>query len=902
MTAPLPKAARQLAASEAWVWPIDTTRYNQQCRLSDVELDGLHALREVLLLRRKRGQRIEISPRIRETISRLIRPLDDAQTLLCWDKGPHDRDKFATDAAILVLIHCADRGTSLWGWSEQDWVELIEVSSKKFRQAWPGRIGSNARPFVIFFAYLLGGFTRFDRIGRFQRPGLARKVFGKERVDDAIRQIHAVLAGWGYDGREQYLTWLICTLLLLNRSPRIEELSSEVLALLNADPVLGSDQRLTVHGVHRALHGLGLVGPPPPLNYGKGQVAIEGTAPEWAAWVERWHATSTLTPKVRAAYRSVLSKVGRWLAAEHPSLTEPGQWTRATCAAWVAAVDRMSVGDHVQWIDGMKARAGQPLAPETKSSYLKMTRAFFRDCQEWEWIPRRFDTATALSTPRTVSSLLGPDPRIIADDVWAKLLWAGLNLAPEDLPTQDSRSHPMKLIKAITLTWLFSGQRSDEIARLRVGCVRWQHDGMPIPGDSSEVLARDAVCLLDVPTHKTGTAFTKPVDPLLGQAVEAWQRVRPTQPKMVDRKTSEQVDFLFAFRARRVANEYINNAIIPMLCRKAGVPDADVRGNITSHRARSTIASQLYNAKEPMTLFELQAWLGHQELSSTQHYAKITPNTLSKAYRDAGYFERNVRTIEILIDRDAVTSGAAATGEPWQYYDLGHGFCTYTFFEQCAHRMACAKCDFYTPKGSSKAQLLEAKDNLQRMLTAIPLTDDERAAVDDGQAALDQLLNRLADTPTPAGPTPRQISAPAQATLLPVVESSWPRNDSSRSSASDHAGVCSTYSQPLIAAVVSTVFQLIDSSSNFQWQISTWTPSKSKTTGQSANQSPSSTKRTSANPVRRRPPSAARPGSCFSRTASSPTRKVGSKPEIPITKAIVQVRHGTSQPIFTTEP
>jgi hypothetical protein len=59
---------------------------------------------------------------------------------------------------------------------------------------------------------------------------------------------------------------------------------------------------------------------------------------------------------------------------------------------------------------------------------------------------------------------------------------------------------------------------------------------------------------------------------------------------------------LFAIRARRVAKHYINNAIIPMLCRKAGVPTADVRGNITSHRARSTIASQLYNAKEPMTL------------------------------------------------------------------------------------------------------------------------------------------------------------------------------------------------------------------------------------------------------------------------------------------------------------
>ena len=183
-----------------------------------------------------------------------------------------------------------------------------------------------------------------------------------------------------------------------------------------------------------------------------------------------------------------------------------------------------------------------------------------------------------------------------------------------------------------------------------------------IPGDSREILAEDAVCLLDVPVHKTGTAFTKPVDPIVGQAIEAWQALRPDQPKRLDRKTAERVDMLFSVRAQPVAKDYINHTIIPALCGKAGVPTADVRGNITSHRARSTIASQLYNAKEPMTLFELQAWLGHRTPNTTQHYAKITPNTLSKAYSEAGYFARNVRTIEVLLDRDAVTSGAAAAG------------------------------------------------------------------------------------------------------------------------------------------------------------------------------------------------------------------------------------------------
>lgn len=64
----------------------------------------------------------------------------------------------------------------------------------------------------------------------------------------------------------------------------------------------------------------------------------------------------------------------------------------------------------------------------------------------------------------------------------------------------------------------------------------------------------------------------------------------------------------------------------------------------------------------------------------------------------------------------------------------------------------------------------ESPGSTGKMRTAIPLTDDEQAAVDDGSAALDRLLERLTDTPTPGGPTPRQIGAPGQAALLPVIE------------------------------------------------------------------------------------------------------------------------------------
>ncbi|HEV2498324.1 MAG TPA: site-specific integrase [Terriglobia bacterium] len=230
---------------------------------------------------------------------------------------------------------------------------------------------------------------------------------------------------------------------------------------------------------------------------------------------------------------------------------------------------------------------------------------------------------------------------------------------------------------------------------------------------------------------------------------------------MIDLKTGERVDYVFMFRSHQIGYSCVNKVLIPALCKKAGVPRGDLMGNITSHRARSTIATQLFNAQEPMTLFEVQEWLGHKHPSTTQHYINITPTRLMKAYAKAGYFERNVRAIEVLIDQEVVWQGLGREA-PWKFFNLGHGYCTYDFFDQCPHRMACARCSFYVPKASVQAQALEAKANLLRLRQEIPLTDEEVAAVNEGIQAYEQLLNKLADVPTPAGPTPRE--------LIPLVQ------------------------------------------------------------------------------------------------------------------------------------
>jgi hypothetical protein len=71
------------------------------------------------------------------------------------------------------------------------------------------------------------------------------------------------------------------------------------------------------------------------------------------------------------------------------------------------------------------------------------------------------------------------------------------------------------------------------------------------------VVADAAVCWLDVPVNKTGGAFTKPVDRVVGAAVEAWEAVRPQQPFAVDAKTAEAVAYLFSYRGRQIGQAYL---------------------------------------------------------------------------------------------------------------------------------------------------------------------------------------------------------------------------------------------------------------------------------------------------------------------------------------------------------
>lgn len=746
-------------------WPIDVTHYDCFPDLFENERAEL-----AWLMSQKPFQ---LRPKSKQILHRLLVPLEDVFAVT------HLHAHMRRETLRVMAMEMHYRGKAFWAWQDAEWTEIIGSSMAAFGERY-GRIYKRrqwhpARREIPVIAYLLTTPADIDPLlAPFTITSTARKIWGEEVLSAHVQRLTSILRTWGYQEEHPVkFTACIAYLLLRNRSPYLETLTDELVETVNQTCTIPS-VRERLYQVSRALAALGLIHHPLPdpkaRSRPKTSEADGQISERWLWWCRRWRAQSTTADKEHSYYS--LLKVGRWLYTCSPQVDGPADFTYETAIAFVAAVMDMKVGE---WISQEKRarlpedRLGQPLRPNARAALLKCLRVFFRDCQEWEWIPIRFHPVRVLRSPRSLRNLIGPDPRVVERDRWAKILWAAMNLEMEDLRLTAGKVliYPLEMVRALAAVWCFAALRSDEIVRLRVGCVRWQYEDVMVP-ETGEILPKDAICFLDIPVNKTMTAYTKPVHPLVGRRIHEWEKVRPSeQPRQIDGKTSEVVPFLFSYRGMRVAKAYINRFLIPLLCRKATIPEQDNRGAITSHRARATIASMLYNAKDPLDIFQLQKYLGHKNLSSTQHYTQVDPTKLASQLTKAGYLEQNLATIEVLLDQEAVRSGAAARGEPWKYYDLGHGYCLNDFWAECKHRMACARCPFYRPKAELSDQLLEGQANLLRMLEFVQLTEEETRLVTEGIDLHQALIEQLADTPTPAGLTHREMGkVPVEETAI----------------------------------------------------------------------------------------------------------------------------------------
>lgn len=675
-------------------------------------------------------------------LEELLRPLQDALDFA----GRTDKAK-RRRAMWRIVGYMDSRGRSYWSWSTDEWYETIQ-----------GYDEAVAR-YAAAIAYLIGnldGERALEHI--YYRMIFARWVLGAQAVNATIARVQQVVSSWGYtrNGRSwSRVNRTVCEALVLARSTRLENISMTHLKFL-LEKAEDQPVRSAVALLSRVLAHLGIVEDPilrnGPVPWGEVGDAADTVSEPWLGWCRRWRDHSTLAPQTRRSIYSALAQIGRWLAMVRPEIDSPEQWDAGLAAEFVAAVDRKKVGDwsHPKWVERYTILVGKPIKSQTKVGCLSAARTFLRDCQEWGWIPETFSPGRCLRTPRSISNLLGPDPKPIDDNMWARLLRAALDLERSDFT--PGHMYPIELDRAMAAVWVCSGLRADEIVRLRVGCVRWQKrdkvmdkDPASTGPENGAAVPEDALCFLDIPVTKTSSAFTRPVPAVAGRRIEEWERVRFTaQNKALDAKTGEQVHFLFAVRNRSVPTEYLNQALIPALCRRAGIPQEDASGRITSHRARATVASQLYNAPNPWTLPEIQVLLGHQDPASTRYYTKVDLTKLANRFAESGYLERNLATVEVLLDVERL-----ATGEQGDalYYDLGHGLCANPYWHKCAYRLACVKCPMYV--AGDEAQYVRSKQGIKRMLETVPITDEERRVAEGDEEALDKLLSKGDGVPVP---------------------------------------------------------------------------------------------------------------------------------------------------------
>jgi hypothetical protein len=271
------------------------------------------------------------------------------------------------------------------------------------------------------------------------------------------------------------------------------------------------------------------------------------------------------------------------LAAKHPQVAEPADLSRAIALEYVAAVDRMIIGEWANPDANYVRPLGKRLKPTAKASHLSAMRHFIRDLQEWEWIPRRFDPARALALPRSVRALIGPAPRVVADDQWAKLVWAGMNLAADDVwvvapgaSKAPPAYYPIEMIRALAHLWLFGALRSDEIHRLPVGCIRWQRD---VGAEATSV----PTCLLDVPVNKTAWARQSRPGSERGSPTRACSTGKPARWSTTSSSTAD-VGSRETTSTDRSSRFSVPRQACPSLTRAAA-------SRVTGHARRSRLSS-----------------------------------------------------------------------------------------------------------------------------------------------------------------------------------------------------------------------------------------------------------------------------------------------------------------------
>jgi integrase len=761
---------RAQEGTSLWTVPVVPETY-ERYPLTDQEKK---ALRRYLVARIASVERAAC----RQALHRLIQPVHDISKL----RHPTDGGKQSRSAVIAFLIREMDtRQTAFWQWSMGDWVEVLSVTQER-KPAY-----FTSRPALIDLAYLLCGFDRLYAIGRLDWLPMAYAIFGRELVDTQIQQLSGYLQGsqgFGYsstcDAADRWQR-VISTGMLTCRSPYFEGLTREHLVTI-AENVDNYTSTVIRNRCALALERMGILEredlpqrQQPDLHQQPEQGDLSAV---WYAWCLAWRdlAVGEFAPG-RSTYLAHLLAAGRWLAKHHPEIVSPEQWTEELSFTYRAALSEECIGQYAgptaQQILKAKGVFGKPLGHRSIQVRLIALRRFFSDLQKRPHsvqeeparkIPLHFNPHISFTVPdATRRAIEDVEPRDIDLAIWRKLAGAAARLSEADL----SRSHqyPLSLYRAVAVLWITTARRPNELQRLRLDCVRreWDlemidEDGFPLePGeDILESEKGKSVCYLRIPTNKYGGEFWIWVPQYAADAIDDWKKDRGmANEALYDAKDRAFADLLFCHRGKPLGDQFLNEHLIPLLCRVAGnIPSTDAKGRFTGHRGRSTRMTLLRRCG--MDLDDLAEYAGHKNTATIRHYARTDPLQLHRKIAKADALSH---IIEGLIDLKA-----AAAGQPSVRWFLGYDadgspqFCGLPAHQTCPHRMDCSHCGLFI--GGEKAKLLSESEHVQPIWAEIPMTPPQQLFCEGQREAAERELERLKDVPAPVPPSAAFLTNP----------------------------------------------------------------------------------------------------------------------------------------------
>jgi integrase len=614
----------------------------------------------------------------------------------------------------------------------------------------------------------------------FSPSKLARMVFGDKLVSEQNLRVATIIfgtEGFGYSGtmrQEKLLSAVVTLVMLVNRNPSIDVITVE--SLHAAKQLLSSQgYRDTLRRVIRALVYLKIVGEETPTNvFSRASEATmwwrytePDVDPQRLAWLQAYITQSSRyeeNTRKKEFYHLIMA--GRWLKKYHPPISIPEQWDEVLAHEYVTWVCNAMKGELVSdWaqVHGWPDGADEPLQAQTIAHRLGTVRRFFKALHRRSYridgsqAPRPFfswNPDEVLATPENIKRQLVPNPRNLNHAWWHKLTWAAASLSVKDLPSPRALLFPLAYYRAAGLLWVTGARRSDEIRRLKVGCVSREWAPEMRDEDGNQVEPEEDLCYLRVPVGKHQGAFWAPIPSYTADAIEAWERLRPKlQDPQLDRKEHKPTDYLFMTRNQLMGKTFLNASVIPLLCKVAGlvdergVPLRDTVGKITSHRARSTLATWLRS--NGLSLTYIAKLLGHTDLKSLPWYLREDKNMFARAVRKHNPLERMVMAI---LDTEALKRG---TGEPAVFYYLGYGadgrphLCASPDYNTCVHQMKCTECEMHVD--AEQAEVLARRPGVLTIEVHIPTPTLVADLLDQAENVGVEIMRHL---PAPEVPSP----------------------------------------------------------------------------------------------------------------------------------------------------